>query len=191
MGILFAAAYLVLGIFVSLLFQQAPPMSVLFVSVLTIAFFVSARLLWSFTNVWIDGELIYFSRGRREARLKLSDIVKVDQSLLGHLLNIEYAYIICDQETPFGKKIYFTPPFRLSLGLTPHPVIEELDGLAQKAKWETGLPKPIAMESVPQNVVTGSRAKRVVLRVFVSEVKNPNAARSLAGHYVPGSDHRG
>ena len=102
--------------------------------------FINARVMYSLTNVWIDEEFIYLSRRGREVKLNLSNVIEADQGFFGQFSRTEYAYIILDQKTALGQKIYFTPPFRL-FGLSIHPIVEELDAVARKAKWEAGLPR--------------------------------------------------
>jgi hypothetical protein len=105
--------------------------------------FVLAVLYWfflrKFTKVEIDDRFIYLSRGSVEATLPLSEIEIVRNGYLRYFINLESATIVFNSDTIFGRKVSFKLPFRI-FTVSDHPVIKELNMIAQKAKLKSESP---------------------------------------------------
>lgn len=80
-----------------------------------------------------EGTLL-ISNFRKEVKIPLRDVERVSGSILMHP---ELVWLRFRRSTELGTKVVFMAKSRFSLGLTRHPVVEELKQLIETAKYIT------------------------------------------------------
>jgi hypothetical protein len=119
--IIFAGAPIVL----SLLAHQSPSASFIIppVIMLVIGYFFMRKFLFDLVDeVWDDGNELVVRNGRREDRIRLSDIKNVGYS---PMMSPPRVTLSLRKVSIFGDSVSFCAPFRF-LPFSPSPVINEL-----------------------------------------------------------------
>lgn len=82
-------------------------------------------------TVVLDGSELVITGYLHTIRVPLSDVEQVKSNLLKmpEIITIRFR-----ERTRFGKKIVFLPPWRVMLGLSPHPLVKELQARVRVAK---------------------------------------------------------
>ncbi len=86
--------------------------------------------------VSLDGKALVISNFRREIRVPLSELDRATGSIGG---NLEFVWLHFKSVTPFGKTVLLMPPNRLTFGFSRHPLVAQLNALANAHRHEKGL----------------------------------------------------
>jgi hypothetical protein len=94
-----------------------------------------SAIYWScmrLKKVSLKDDILRISNFRREIEVPLRDIERVSGSILIHP---ELVWLHFRAPTGFGTKVIFMGKVRSGFGLTPHPVVEEIERLIGTAKY--------------------------------------------------------